>query len=112
MYEDFSPQNEQHVLVRERMSDSMSGVIRWIKVTSLCAVIAVVLTLATSAVVLSAEWTPGGDAGVIDGFIAVMMTVINYVFVFIYIFGSVTVFYFLRYMYLDYLLKKARPVSD
>lgn len=106
-YEGSSATGEQFMLVKARMSDSMAGSIRWLKRVAICVMIVFMLTFFTSAIVLIAEFRPDESATGIIGFLDTMVTVINYMLIIVYVSGSITIFYFLRYMYLDYLLKRA-----
>lgn len=111
-HEDLILPSEQRALITARMSDSMTSSVRWLKAVGVVVLLVVVMTFFASAVVMFTELRPDTEATRISSFLDAIVTMINYVLILVYVFGSLSVFYFLRYLYLDYLLKRTEAAAS
>jgi hypothetical protein len=97
---------DQYELVQARMALTMHRVRQWFLV-ALCSwgVVVVTTLIVAIAIVFGMAWL-GYDADGAEAFTNITMKAVNVVLVVVYASATIAVAYFLRYMYLDSLLKK------
>jgi hypothetical protein len=112
MSEDGFDADKQFELLQTRMTNTMRNMRQWLKVTFCSWGAVAVITLVTAIVAVVGIGWPGYDADAVEVFIGVAMKVVNVILVAMYASAAIAVAYFLRYVYLDNLLKKHARVVE